>query len=145
MFNKILNFKTNIIQSFLIILISNFIFFITYYGKLGMFFIDVSREVYIPTQINNGELLYKNIFNIFTPLGYQLNAFLTSIFGENLNTFYWIGFINSTIVLLGLFMIIRFFLKGKEFGTITSLLTVFLINATCIYSVSLTNYIFPYS
>ena len=145
MLNKILNFKTNIFQTFIIIFVINLILFITYYGKLGMFFIDVSREVYIPTQINNGELLYKNIFNIFTPLGYQINAILTNIFGENLNTFYWIGFINSTIILFGLFMLLRYFLKGKEYSTITSILVIFIVMVSCNYSVSLTNYIFPYS
>ena len=113
--------------------------FEAFYGKLSMFFVDTSREVYIPMAMNKGALLYKDIFNVYAPLGYQINALLTKIFGENLNVYYWIGFINSLIILTALYFIMNLFIK-KQYYIYSAL---FIIITSCIFAVSLDNYIFP--
>ena len=55
------------------------IFFIFSFLSFGMNvyspFSDIGRELYIPQQILNGEVLYKDIFNVYPPLSYLLNAF----------------------------------------------------------------------
>ncbi len=134
--------KYKIPIAFLIILLVNLFFYITLFNKNIMLFVDTSRELYIPFAMNNGDVLYKDIFNVYAPLGYQFNAFLTSIFGNSLNIFFSIGFINSTLILWALYLILRFFLKENYFYNALILLFV---SMTCIYSVSQTNYTFPYS
>ena len=128
-------------QMLLIIFILNFLLFYVFRGG-AMVFSDSSRELYIPMAMNDGYVLYKDIFNVYAPLGYQLNAFLLNIFGENLETFYITGFINSTLILFGLFYILKLFIKQ---GSLLILSILFLVITMCIYAVSQTNYIFPYS
>ncbi len=131
-----------IIPAFVIILLVNILLFSVFSSHIFLF-VDTSREVYIPMAMNSGEVLYKDIFNVYPPLGYQFNAFLTSVFGLNFHTFFISGFINSTLILFGLYLILRLFLK-KSFPFII-LSVLFLINVSCVYAISHTNYIFPYS
>ena len=56
------------------------IFSIFLYGKCGNFLIYFSRESYIPFQINNNEILVKDILLIYGAFGYIFNAFLYKIF-----------------------------------------------------------------
>lgn len=128
-------------QMLLIIFILNFLLFYVFRGG-AMVFSNSSRELYIPMAMNDGYVLYKDIFNVYAPLGYQLNAFLLNIFGENLETFYIAGFINSTLILFGLFYILKLFIKQ---GSLLILSILFLVIPMCLYAVSQTNYIFPYS
>ena len=144
MINKLITkFKEINIFQFIVILITiNLIFFIIYYGKIFIF-IDTSREVFIPYLMNNGDVLYKDILNVYPPLGYQINSFITSIFGDKLNTFYIAGLINSILMSIGLFLITRILTVKKYPLFIFSVLL--LIISSCFYAVSHTGYIFPYS
>ena len=36
---------------------------------------DIGRELYIPWQMNQGEIVYQDIFHVYPPLGYIDNAF----------------------------------------------------------------------
>ncbi len=128
-------------QLLIIIFIINLLFFYIFYGGT-IIFSDLSRELYIPMAMNKGDILYKDIFNVYAPFGYQLNAFLINIFGENLRTFYAAGFINSTLILFGLFYILKLFVKQ---GSLLILSVLFSVITMCIYAVSQTNYITPYS
>lgn len=131
-------------ELFCIILIFLFcvIIFALSYGRFGMFFIDTSREVYIPMAMNKGAVLYKDIYNVYAPLGYQVNALLFSVFGEKLDVLYFAGLVNSLIFLSGLFMLSRqFFTKTV---IIPLLITLFTVSAS-VFAISLFNYIFPYS
>jgi len=125
----------------ILIILLNIILFVLYYGKFGMFFVDTSRETYIPMAMNKGFLLYKDIFNVYAPFGYQINALLFKIFAGHLKALYFAGFINSIMILCELFVILKLFLKNNKI--ICSIL--FMITSACFYTVSLTNYIFPYS
>ncbi len=127
----------------LIFLVNLFLFTGTDIKEHIFLFTDTSREVYIPYAMNKGYLLYKDIFNVYAPLGYQINALLFKFFGSNLKTLYYAGFINSTLILWGLFLILRIFMKRNSSFIIFS--TLYLIQASCIFAISHTNYIFPYS
>ena len=131
-----------ILPAFIVIFVLNLFIFLCFKEHIFLF-VDTSREVYIPWAMNNGDVLYKDIFNVYAPLGYQLNSFLTSVFGLNINTFLIAGFVNSTLILFGLFLILRLFFKNKSFFVI--LPPLFFIAASCVYAISQTNYIFPYS
>lgn len=120
--------------------ISAFLFFL-FYGKQDVYLVDVGREAYIPWQMLKGQLLYKDIFNVYGPLGYQINAILYYIFGIHLNTLYFAGFFNSLIILYSVFFISKLFVDKKFALTITALVL-----GACVYSNSLFfNFIFVYS
>lgn len=67
--------------------------------------IDMGRELYIPFRMLNGEVLYRDIVNIYGALAYQVNAFLYLIFGASFNVLRVAGIINSTLI-IWLFMLI---------------------------------------
>ena len=65
--------------------------FILGYGRFGDINFDSFREAYIPAQIIKGQILYKNIFNIYAPFSYLFNALLFKIFGVKLSVLYFAG------------------------------------------------------
>ncbi len=67
--------------------------------------IDTGRELYIPLRMLNGELLYKDIVNIYGSLAYQINTLLYTIFGVGINSLRIFAVINSTLI-IWLFMLI---------------------------------------
>jgi len=83
--NLILNYKPKIIHIFVILFLLNLLIFTFFYGKTSLFS-DVSRELYIPIAMNNGEVLYKDIFNVYAPLGYQINEIIIKLFSDKINT-----------------------------------------------------------
>ena len=127
-------------EVFFIFAISAFLFFL-FYGKQDVYLVDVGREAYIPWQMLKGQLLYKDIFNVYGALGYQINAILYYIFGVHLNTLYFAGFFNSLIILYSVFFISKLFVDKKISLTVTALVL-----GACVYSNSLFfNFIFTYS
>ena len=125
------------------VLLLNFIVilcFILFYGKFGSIFVDSFREAYIPEQILNGEILYKNIFCIYAPFAYLFNAFLFKIFGINLNILYFLGLISSLLIVNLAYIIGRKFLPQLyTFAALLFTISVLIISPT------LFNTIFPYS
>lgn len=110
------------------------------YAHQGHLLIDCGREVYYPTQILLGKVLYKDIFNIYGPLSYMFNAFLFKLFGINLNTLYLSGYVCSLVIITLIYKISAKFLPE------------FLSFAIGIYTISigiltlnLFNFVFPYS
>ena len=75
-----------------IIFVVSLILYILFYAKYDVYLIDVGREAYLPWQMLKGQLLYKDIFNVYGPLGYQINAIAYAIFGVKLSTLYLMGF-----------------------------------------------------
>lgn len=141
-------------QKIKIFVVSNFfeIFFIfslfaifcvlmLFFGQhTGNVIVDCGREAYFPAEILKGKILYKDIFNIFGPLSYQINAVFYAILGVNLKSLYIAGFLNAGLIIFLLYFIARFF-TSKE---ISWILTLFII-VSCIFNPYLFNYIFPYS
>ncbi|NUM33281.1 MAG: hypothetical protein HUU50_01955 [Candidatus Brocadiae bacterium] len=113
---------------------------IVFWGRQGHIIVDCGRELYIPSAMLNGYVLYKDIFNIYGPLSYQINALLYIFFGENLNTLLFAGFCNGFLIIITLYLISK---------TVTSAINcfgfIFLVICSCIYSTWICNYIFPYS
>lgn len=123
-----------------IITIISLILYVIFYGKQDVYLVDVSREAYIPWQMLKGQLLYKDIFNVYGPLGYQINAIAYAILGIKLNTLYLMGFLNSLIICFTTFFISKLFTDKKTSLCITGL-TVFV----CVYAKNFFNFIFVYS
>lgn len=113
-----------------------FVFFL----KQGSIIIDTGREFYIPMQMLKGQVLYKDIFNIYGPLSYQFNELLFSIFGQKILTLYWAGIINSFIILMTVYFLSREFLD-KFFSLLITLFVMF----SCVFGADLFNYNLPYS
>jgi len=111
-----------------------------YWGKMGDIIVDGGREAYFPLAILKGNVQYKDIFNIFSPLSYQLNAFLFLLFGTKLNTLYIAGCINSLIILITLYLISRS-ITAKS----VSWITCFIVIVACMFNPYIFNYIFPYA
>ena len=111
-----------------------------FYSNQGLLLIDTGREFYIPQQMLNGEILYKDIFNIYGALSYQINAFLFIIFGENINTLYNAGIFNSLILVIAIFLLSREFLN-KGFAFLISLTVMF----SLVFNVFLYNSNIPYA
>ena len=111
-----------------------------FYSNQGLLLIDTGREFYIPQQMLDRNILYKDIFNIYGALSYQINAFLYIIFGEKLNTLYNAGILNSFIIVVTIFLLSREFLsKGFSFLISTTIMfslvfNVFLYNSNIPYA-----------
>lgn len=104
----------------------------------GLLSVDTGREFYLSQQTALGQILYKDIFNIYGPFSYQFNAILFLLFGEKINTLYIAGIINSLIIVVSLYFIAREFLN-KSFSAIISILTIFsLVFTTFLYNSNIT-------
>lgn len=57
--------------------------------------VDSFRETYIPQRILEGKILYKDIFVIYPPLAYLINAFLFLILGYKLKILYFAGLFST--------------------------------------------------
>lgn len=110
------------------------------YAHHGNIIVDCGREVYYPTQILLGKVLYKDIFNIYGPFSYMYNALLFKLFGINLNVLYISGCISAFAIVTLIYLIARKFLS--EF--ISFSIALFTIS-TGVLNVKLFNFVFPYS
>ena len=76
--------------------------------------IDTGREFYLPYRVLNGDVLYRDIFNIYGPFAYQLNAFAYKILGTNINSLKIFGSVNATLILISVFFILKEFFDEKN-------------------------------
>ena len=87
-----------------------------FYLNQGTLLIDTGRELYISQQVAQGEVLYKDILNVYGPFAYQLTAILFNLFGQSISIAYNAGVINSLVIVITLFLLSREFLnKGLSF------------------------------
>ncbi len=93
------------------------------YLSQGLLSIDTGREFYIPQQMLNGEVLYKDIYNIYGALSYQINAILFAIFGVKITTLYWAGILNSLAIVITIFLLAKEFIK-KELSVFISFIVI---------------------
>lgn len=120
----------------LLCLVGLFMFLGHYSGIL----IDFGREVYYPQEILSGKVLYKDLFNIYGPLAYQINAILYKIFGIKLSTLYGAGIFTSLLTVSGIYLVAKKFLS-KTFSFIIA----FFSFSVGVITVSIFNFHFPYS
>ena len=109
-------------------------------GTVANIYIDVGREIYYPKAILDGAVLYKDLFCIYGPFSYLLNAILYKIFGESLNTLYGIGIISALLIVSFVYLISKKFLSN--FVSIS--ITLFVIVTGCL-ATRIFNYTLPYS
>ncbi len=114
--------------------------FTVFFGRFGDIIVDSYREVYIPQQILEGKCIYKDIFVIYPPLAYLINAFLMKIFGADVNTLYFAGLFCTIGIIYFTFEIAKKLL-GKTYSLSICL---FLISGL-VLSPNVFNSIFPYS
>jgi hypothetical protein len=131
-------FKNNIpliVSEILIVVL-----FCLYHGRFGDVIVDSFREAYIPLQMLNGELLYKDIFCIYPPLAYIINSILLAIFGKTLKVLYFAGLFTTMGVFYLTYFIGRKFLDKQLLFSIC----LFLISAF-VLSPNVFSPFFPYS
>lgn len=110
------------------------------YAHHGNLIIDNGREAYYPTQILLGKVLYKDIFNVYGPMSYMINAVLYKIFGANLNVLYFAGIFCALGIIFLIYQIAKNYLS--EFLSFS--IGILTISVGLTYS-GLFNFIFPYS
>lgn len=131
-----LNKKDIIIILFLVLIFLCILPF--FYLHQGLLLIDTGREFYIPQQILNGGVLYKDIFNIYGAFSYQFNALLFFIFGQKFSTLAIMGVLNSFLIIVTLYLLSREFLN-KTISFLFSLFIMFaLVFQTFLYNSNLT-------
>lgn len=134
--------KTNILE--IISIVSIFLVFsllLTLLMKyLGNIIIDCGRESYFAQEILKGKILYRDLFNIFGPLSYQINALFFKIFGISLNSMRIAGSLNTIIIIYLLYGISRLFTSR-----LVSWVTIMFIMIVCTFHYWIFNYIFPYT
>lgn len=128
------------LKALFLLLIVYVIFALVFAPCCGKFLIDCGREAYIPQQMLHGKVLYKDIFNIFGPLSYQITAILYKIFGINLNVLFVAGTLNAGLIIFLIYFLSRFFTsKSVSFA-----IAIFCI-VSCVFSHDIGNYILPYT
>ena len=128
--------KDNCIIVYLILLFIVILPF--FYLKQGLLLIDTGREFYIPEQMLNGNVLFKDIYNIYGALSYQINAVLMFLFGHKINILYNVGCINSLLIIITLYLLAREFLN-KSLSFLFSVIIMFaLVFQTFLYNSILT-------
>lgn len=137
-FVKFCNMKIDKYLVFLwLICILGLIFFV---GHFSGILIDFGREVYYPEQILKGKVLYKDLFNIYGPFSYQINAILYKIFGAKLSALFGAGIACSLLTVSGIYLIAKKFLSGFLSFSIGIFSIVIGVATTSIF-----NFHFPYS
>ncbi len=68
--------------------------------------IDYGRELYVPWQITQGKVLYRDIHHLYGPLAHYFNAFLFQVFGTGLST---LAYFNICLIVLLTFIIYQLF------------------------------------
>lgn len=113
---------------------------VAFFAHQGHILVDCGREVCFPERIVKGDVLFKDIFVLFGPLSYQINAFLYNTFGVHMNTLYFAGIANSFVILTVFYLIARKITSIK-----VSWLASFVLMAVCIFHYFVPNFIFPYA
>ena len=107
-------------------------------------FVDFGRQLYIPWQLANGKVLYRDIAHLFGPLSQYFNAALFRIFGVSLTT---LIFSNLAILAATVAGIHYLFAAscGPAAATVASMLVLLLFGFSQYIDVGNYNFICPYS
>jgi hypothetical protein len=109
------------------------------WGCWGSPITDCGREMYVPWQILEGKLLYRDLWYLYGPLAPYLKAGLYAIFGVHLTVLYGFGLAITLATALTLYALGREFLPpvGAAAGSLC-----FLVQA---FQPDLFNFVLPYS
>jgi 4-amino-4-deoxy-L-arabinose transferase-like glycosyltransferase len=109
------------------------------WARWGDIQVDCGRELYVPSEILRGKLLYRDIWYQYGPLAPYVEALLLFVFGPSLNAFYIFGLavaIGCALLLLDLGTM----LEGRATGLTAALALLFVGFSPGVFS-----YAFPYS
>ncbi len=87
----------------------------------GSLTVDSGHEMYIPTVLAEGKMLYRDVWFMYGPLAPYFNSFLFRVFGAHLNVLYWAGSISalgSAVFLYLTGMRLSSWLAGFSAGTV---------------------------
>lgn len=132
-----LNFKAN--WPYFMLIVAFAINLFCFYGRFTNIVIDIGREFYFPQSILNGEVLYKDIFNIFGPYSYLFNALLFKLFGIKFSVLYIAAIINSFLIIYLIYEIARKFVSNQIAFAIS-----FFSIVVCCHSCLFMDYWLPY-
>jgi hypothetical protein len=114
------------------------------WNKWGNLIIDTPRELWLPAQLLQGKLLYKDIFYIYGPFAPYLAALAYAIFGVHITTAAGCGMLVTALTALCLYKISRLFLNEIESALV--ILTFLFVYAFGFYVFSgIFNFILAYS
>ncbi len=122
-----------------LILITILLFIITY-AKSDSFIIDIGREAVLPWQMLEGKVLFKDLFNVYGAVSYQINALAFMIFGTKLSTLYFLGLFSSILIVSSMFYITKYFTNNA-----IAFFLALLMLPTCVFGKVLHNFSFPYA
>src|SRR5574344_643396 len=106
--DKLKNIKLDFwLLSLILLSIIGCVFFVGHFNEI---LIDFGREVYYPEAILKGKVLYKDLFNIYGPFSYLINAFWYKIFGIKLQTLYFTGSVLGILFVAGIYSVSKIFL-----------------------------------
>ncbi len=87
----------------------------------GSLTVDSGHEMYIPTVLAEGKMLYRDVWFMYGPLAPYFNSFLFRVFGAHLNVLYWAGSLSalgSAVFLYLTGMRLSSWLAGFTAGTV---------------------------
>jgi len=134
------------VRSLILIVVSLCLFYLlkTTWLKWGNIIIDTSREYWVPLQLLNGKVLYKDIFYNYGPLAPYILAGYYSLFGIKTFTLALCGITTLIFMLLGIYKTARIFLEEIS-STITTLSFLFVCAFGFYCTSGIFNFIIPYS
>lgn len=138
------NRKRGAIAAFFIIAVVFGYLLTVSWHKWGDLIVDTSREIWVPLQIVQGKVLYKDIYYFHGPLPAYLIALLYKMFGVSINALIGCGIVISILMCLCMYKLSRLFMD-----TVAS--TVMVANFCFVFAFAVNtydgiyNYILPYS
>ncbi len=120
------NFKKKLRIEFILGFLSILYFFIVSFPDnptYNRMFIDSGAYAYIGQQINNGKILYKNVFDMKFPAIYYIYSFLFKVFPDTRWTLYFADIFTNIIMLVLIFLILKKFKTVEYFWIVSFLFT----------------------
>jgi 4-amino-4-deoxy-L-arabinose transferase-like glycosyltransferase len=106
--------------------------------------VDFGRELYLPWQISEGQVLYRDLYSTFGPLSPYFNALLFKLFGVSLHTLVYANLLILALSIALFYRLLR--IMADRFAATAGCLTFVMLFAFCQYlSTGNYNWICPYS
>ena len=143
--NKLISIKIKKADKVALVVIALFFIFMLYFSWLKWLhpIIDCGREAYVPWQISNGKMLYKDLAYFYGPFAPYFIAIIFKLLGASLNTLYFIGITTNILLCL-----VLYFLSRQLLSPFISCLTLLFYMQIGIIAPNLGSYegfIYPYS
>ncbi|MDP8233427.1 MAG: glycosyltransferase family 39 protein [Candidatus Saelkia tenebricola] len=136
--------RINLTTVFFLAAVGCFIYLLfTSWLKWGNLIVDTSRELWMPLQILEGRVIYKDLFHEYGFLPPYVLALVYKIFGVSIYSLVGAGVGITALMTILLYKISRFFLN--EAGSFLVIITFMFVFAFGYYSGGIFNFILPYS